>query len=187
MIFWQLFVSFFASGLFAIGGGLATIPFVYDMADRYTWLDHAALIDIIAVAQSAPGPFGVNVATYVGWQAAGFWGSAVAAVSLIMPSFLVILIVSLFFNRLKSSSLFETVSSMVHPAALGMIAAASWGIIKIALFTMENHGETKSFLDFINWKAVVLFIALVYLTRKFKKHPVFYIALAAAAGILFSF
>lgn len=94
MIYLTLFYEFFKAGLFAIGGGLATLPFLSRMADMYPWLTHAQLADMIAVSESTPGAIGINCATYAGFHAAGIPGAVVATLSLVLPSYLVILAVA---------------------------------------------------------------------------------------------
>ena len=185
MIYWQIFTSFFFAGLFAIGGGLATIPFMYDIAARYPWLDTHTLVDILAVAQSAPGPVGVNIATYVGYHAAGVLGSVLAPLALTLPSFIIIFIISYFFIKVRNSNVFEAVSSVVRPAVVGMIAVAAWAVLQVALVTYDNYLASGNIFRLFNWKAVALFAVLFFVVKKYKKHPVFYILLAACAGILF--
>ena len=94
MTFLLLFFEFFKAGLFAIGGGLATLPFLYDIADKYTWFDEAMLSDMIAISESTPGPIAINTATFIGYQKAGVWGSAAATFGVVLPSFLIISIIS---------------------------------------------------------------------------------------------
>lgn len=94
MIYLQLFYEFFKTGLFAVGGGLATIPFLSAMTDKYTWFTKAQLADMIAVAESTPGPIGVNTATFAGYNAAGIPGAIIATLSLVLPSYIIILAIS---------------------------------------------------------------------------------------------
>ena len=101
-IYLQLFIEFFKAGLFAVGGGMATIPFLYDISDRTGWYTHAQLIDMIAISESTPGPIGVNMATYVGFSTAGIPGSVIATLGLITPSIIVILIIAGFYNAFKN-------------------------------------------------------------------------------------
>ena len=102
-IYLQLFIEFFKAGLFAVGGGMATIPFLYDRSDRTGWYTHAQLIDMIAISESTPGPIGVNMATYVGFSTAGIPGSVIATLGLITPSIIVILIIAGFYNAFKNN------------------------------------------------------------------------------------
>ena len=90
MIYLQLFYEFFKIGLFAIGGGLATLPFLYNLSDKTAWFTHAQLADMIAVSESTPGAIGVNMATYVGYQTVGFFGGVIATIGLVFPSIIII-------------------------------------------------------------------------------------------------
>ena len=103
MLYLQLFWEFFKTGLFAIGGGMATLPFLYDMADKTDWFTRAQLADMIAVSESTPGPIGVNMATYVGFLTGGVPGAVTATVGLIAPSVIVILIVAAFLQAFRDS------------------------------------------------------------------------------------
>ena len=94
MLYLRLFWEFFKTGLFAVGGGLATLPFLQDMSGRTGWFTHAQLADMLAVSESTPGPIGVNMATYVGFTTGGVGGALVATLGLVTPSVIVILIVA---------------------------------------------------------------------------------------------
>lgn len=135
MIYLTLFYEFFKIGLFAVGGGLATIPFLMDIADKYPWLTREMLADMIAVSESTPGPIGVNMATYAGFEAAGVAGALTATFSLVLPSFLVILLVARFLQKYNSSPLVQSTFSCIRPAVAGLIGAAGWSVIRVALFT----------------------------------------------------
>ena len=100
IVYLQLFFEFFKVGLFAIGGGLATLPFLNNLAGKYSWFNHSMLADMVAVSQATPGPIGINMATYAGFEAAGVLGSIIATVSLVLPSFIIIIIIA---NRTYSS------------------------------------------------------------------------------------
>lgn len=103
MIYLQLFWAYFKVGLFAIGGGMATIPFLYDLSDKTGWFTHAQLADMLAVSESTPGAIGVNMATFVGYVTAGIPGAVVATVALALPSIIVILLIALFLSQFRHS------------------------------------------------------------------------------------
>ena len=124
MIFLQLFWEFFKTGLFAVGGGLATIPFLKDITLKYPWFTPQDLLDMIAVSESTPGPMGVNSATYAGFQAAGIPGALVATCSLVLPSVIVIILVSRALNRFKDSKLVQDGFYGLRPASAGLIFGA---------------------------------------------------------------
>ena len=130
MTFLHLFIEFFKTGLFAIGGGLATIPFLEDIARRYTWFTTEQLTDMIAISESTPGPIGVNMATYAGYQAGyaeggvllGILGGLVATLSLVLPSVIVILIIAGFLEKFKENKLVKNTFYCLRPAVIGMLA-----------------------------------------------------------------
>lgn len=174
-------LEFFKTGLLSVGGGLATLPFLYSMADRYPWFDRAQLSDMIAVSESTPGPMGVNMATYAGFTAHGIVGALLATLSLVLPSIIVILIVARFLHRFQTSKAVQRVLSGLRPASVGLIAAAGFGILKIAL----NYSPHVGALDAISWKALILMIVIGVLYRwKQKWHPIIFIALGAVAGLV---
>ena len=180
MVYLQLFVEFFKTGLFAVGGGLATLPFLSQMADVYPWFDRAMLTKMVAVAESTPGSIGVNVATYAGFRAAGIPGSLVATFALVLPSVIVIVIVAKMLQKFRRNRLVDAAFYGLRPAVCGMIAAAALGVMEVALF---RSGTTL--LSSVNWVAVALFATLLYAMFRFKKHPVVYLAAAAIAGMVF--
>ena len=190
MIYLQLFWEYFKTGLFAVGGGMATIPFLYDMSDKTGWFTHQDLANMIAVGESTPGPIGVNMATYVGYvtgMAQGGIGSAIlgavtASMGLVVPSLIVILIVSAMLKRFKSSPLVQKAFYGLRPASTGLIAAAGISV------TVSNLFGSEAF--HINWKGIILAAILWILTNKVKKtkklHPIVFIGASALVGILFS-
>lgn len=199
MVYLLLFYEFFKTGLFAIGGGLATLPFLYEIADKYTWFDEAMLSDMIAISESTPGPIGVNMATYAGYNAGayvdgvpgGILGAFVATVGLITPSIIVILIVAQFLKRFKESRLVQDVFYTLRPAVTGLIACACFTTMSGSLFFPEAFGSFQQFSDVFNvfsLPAILLFAVLLFGILKFKKvHPVVFIAIAAVVGIVLQF
>lgn len=182
MNFILLCLEFFKTGLLSIGGGLATLPFLYEMADKYPWFTRQQLSDMIAISESTPGPMGVNMATYAGYAAAGVPGAVLATFSLVLPSILVILLVARFLTRFQNSKMVNWVLTGLRPASVGLIAAAGYGIVKLAL--LESVGES-SFLMRVNLPAAALCVALALLYH-FKRqwHPIVFIGLGAVAGLV---
>ncbi len=181
-----LFFEFFKTGLFAVGGGLAALPFLSEMAEHYTWFTKHQLADMVAVAESTPGPIGINAATYAGYNAAGVWGAVIASISTVLPAFIIILFVSKAFAKYKEQPLVQSAFSTIRPAVAGLIAAACWSMMSIAMFDLSALGHA----DFISPKNLILFAALMVLTnlKKLKKlHPATFIGIAAAIGIVFRF
>ena len=139
MIYLQLFFEFFKVGLFAVGGGMATFPFLTDLADKTGWYTQQQLIDMIAIAESTPGPIGVNTATYVGFTTAGLPGALIASLGLITPSVIIILIIARVLARFKDSKLVQDVFYGLRPASTGLIAAAGFDTIGEALYELRTH------------------------------------------------
>ena len=190
MTYLNLFIEFFKTGLFSIGGGLATIPFLNSIADRYDWFDRIFLSNIIAVAESTPGPIGVNVATYAGFTAGasdggiinGVLGGIVSTCSLVLPSFLVIMIVAKLFESFKENKLVKNAFYGVRPATAGMVASVTVGIIKTAV--LGNVKLSQISVSAIDVRLIIMFAVLLVLTNKVKLHPIVYIAVAGLAGAL---
>lgn len=189
-----LVAEFFKTGLFAIGGGLATIPFFYDIASRYDWLDVSTISDMIAVSESTPGPIGVNMATYCGYNmghsmggvAGGIFGGIIATLALVLPSVIVVLIVARFLEKFKNSVLVNNAFEGLRPAVCGLIAAACFDVFKNACLNLELYKASGAIEQIFDVKALILFVALFAMTRFFKKlHPIFIIIPAAIVGIIF--
>ena len=193
MIYLLLFWEFFKTGLFAVGGGMATIPFLCDMSDTTGWFTHTDLANMIAVGESTPGPIGVNMATYVGFLTGmsengivgAILGAVTATLGLTAPSIIVILIIAAILNSFRNSRYVNSAFYGLHPASTGLIAAAGLGVMMTNLF----HGGTIS-LAAVNWKGWLLAIGLWFFTNKVKStkklHPIVFIACSAVIGIVFS-
>lgn len=191
MIFLRLFFEFFKTGLFAVGGGMATLPFLYAMSDSTGWFTHAQLADMIAVSESTPGPIGVNMATYVGFTTAGIPGALCATLGLVTPSVIVILLIARALKAFRSNEYVDAAFYGLRPCSVGLIAAAGVLVVKVSLFNTELFSQTGVFADLFNFKALLLAALILLLTRYVKPtkglHPVFFILLSAAAGVIFAF
>ncbi len=180
MILLRLFWEFFQTGLFAVGGGMATLPFLYDISDRTGWFTHAQLADMVAVSESTPGPIGVNMATYVGFLTAGIGGAVVATLGLIAPSILVILLISVFLDKFRDSRLVNAAFYGLRPASTAMILAA---LVLVVKATFLPNG-----LAVPDWRLLVLAAVLLALTNAVKQtkklHPIVFILGSAVVGAL---
>lgn len=197
MLFLRLFYEFFKTGLFAIGGGMATIPFLYDMADATGWFTHTDLANMIAVSESTPGPIGINMATYVGFISGmkvcgvptAILGAVVATLGLIAPSIIVILIIAAILKSFRNNPYVNNAFYGLRPASTGLIAAAGITVVISNLFSLDALKDGFS-LAFINWKGWILAVVLWLLTNKVKQtkglHPIVFIGFSAVIGILFS-
>lgn len=181
----EAFFRFFSVGLFAVGGGLATLPFLYSMSAATGWFSAADISNMIAISESTPGPIGINMATYVGFQIKGFAGALISPLGLVCPSVIVIIIISKILKKFKDSPIVNSVFYGLRPASTALIAAAGIGVVKIALLNLERMSE--GILYVINYKAVILAVAIWFGLKKFKKHPIVYLVIAAAAGVIFRF
>lgn len=199
MIFLRLFFEFFKVGLFSVGGGLATIPFLQDLGARTGWFTAADLADMIAVSESTPGPMGVNMSTYVGYTigmsqgglgpVGGPLGAVVGVLGLVTPSIIVILIIAGFLKKFRDSAVVNAVFSGLRPASTALIAAAGWSVAVIALFRSVNLLTTDGIaVPTVYWPAVLIAVTVFVCMRipALKKlHPILYIAAAAVVGIVF--
>ena len=189
MILLQLFWEFFQIGLFSIGGGLATLPFLYNLGARTGWFTAEQVADMLAVSESTPGPIGVNMATYVGYTTAGVAGSGIATLGLVAPSIIVILLVAAAMKAFRNNRYVEAAFYTLRPASTGLITAAGWSVVMLVLVNTELFRSTGVFTDLFYWRNLLLFAVLFVLTNFIKPikklHPIFFILFAAVCGIVF--
>lgn len=195
MIYLQLFWEFFQTGLFAIGGGTATLPFLYKLSDKTGWFTYTDLANMIAVGESTPGPIGVNMATYVGFvtgmkQGGIFFavlGAVTATVGLVAPSIIVILIIAMMLKNFRDNRYVDHAFYGLRPASTGLIASACFTVVASTLFRSEIWAQ-GSHLSAFNWKGIGLAIVLWILTNLVKPtkklHPIIFIGASAVVGIL---
>ena len=176
---------------------MATIPFLYNMADATGWFTRNDIANMIAVGESTPGPIGVNMATYVGYVTGGsvggvpaaVLGAAVATLGLVTPSIIIILIIASFLKSFRNNRYVESAFYGLRPASTGLIAAAGLSVVVSNLFFAETLDQGFS-LAFFNWKGWILAAVLWTLTNKVKQtkglHPILFILASAVAGVVFS-
>ncbi|MDE7074176.1 MAG: chromate transporter [Odoribacter sp.] len=171
MIYWQLLCVYLKIGIFGFGGGYAMLSLIqYEVVDKYHWLTMQEFTEIVAISQMTPGPIGINSATYIGYTATGsVWGSVIATVAVCLPPFLLVLLISYFFDKFKNNKYVEAAFTGLRSMTVGLIAAAS-----LLLMNKEN---------FIDWKSILIFAAAFILTWKYKIHPILMICIAGAAGL----
>lgn len=180
-----LMLEFFKVGLFAVGGGLATFPFLMDLTTKYNWFSQKELLDMIAVSESTPGAIGINTATFAGFKAFGFMGGIVATLSLILPAFIIIIVISHMLNKFKNSITVKNIFAAIRPSTAGLILAAMSSVIVLSLFDVETFRKSGEFLSLFRTIPIILFVAVFVLLRKVKNiHPVIIILLGAVCGIL---
>ena len=191
ILYLRLFWAFFKTGLFAVGGGLATLPFLYEMAGKTGWFTTVQLADMIAVSESTPGPIGINMATYVGFETGGVLGSVVATLGLITPSIIIILLIARVLHQFRQNRFVDAAFYGLRPCSVGLIAAAGLLVVKIAVFDFDRFAASGVLADLFKPKALLLALVLLVLTRGVKAlkgvHPIVFILGSALVGILFSF
>ena len=191
MLIFRLFWEFFKTGLFAIGGGLATLPFLYDMQAATGWFTLDDISNMIAISESTPGPMGVNMATYVGFTSAGPMGAVVATLGLITPSIIVILIVAGFLKAFKTNKYVQNAFYGLRPASTGLIAAAGLSVLSLVLLHKDAFAASGKITDLISLRSIILLAVLYYFTAVCKKtkglHPVAFIAASAVIGVVLRF
>lgn len=188
MILLRLFFEFFKVGLFAVGGGLATIPFLQTMGETTGWFANEQLTTMIAVAESTPGPIGVNMATYVGFETAGVLGAVIATLGLITPSVIVIMIIAGFLQKFRNSKTVNDVFYGLRPASTALITSAGLSVaLTIFVQVSVRVSEVEEQIFSLNAKAVLLALA-VFFGMKWKPlkklHPIVFIGVSALIGII---
>lgn len=210
----RLFLEFFRIGICAFGGGLATIPFLQELAEQTGWFTQEQLGNMLAISESTPGAIGVNMSTYVGYLVGmaefdnylmGFVGGIIATLGFVSPSIIIILIICQFLVKFKESKYVKWAFYGLRAASLGLIGAAAYSVLTLTVINPDEaklcfNGVNKenffneiwpaigdAFKVFFNYKALILAVVLAFLVFKFKKHPIIYIVLAAIIGIIFKF
>jgi len=173
--------TFFKIGLFSVGGGLATIPFLFELADNSDgWLTREMIGNMLAVAQSIPGAIGANLAAYTGHTYAGIAGGYIAALSLTAPSIIIIILIAKVLQQFKESETVKSIFSGLRPAAAGLLSAACFGVIVLSIW----NSAAPEWYEYLRWKELLMMGIVFILIIKLNKHPIFYIIAAGAAGVL---
>ena len=200
MIYLRLFWEFFKTGLFAVGGGMATLPFLQDIGQSTGWYSYTDLMNMMAVSESTPGPIGINMATYVGYTVAGVPGALVATLGEVTPSIIVILMIAAVLNSFRNNKYVDQAFYGLRPASTGLIGAACVSVILEVLTGVQIAAANGSFVKtsitvdaggLFNVPGLLLAAALLVLTNwvpKVKKlHPIVFIGLSAVVGVAFRF
>ncbi len=198
MIYLKLFWEFFKTGLFAVGGGMATLPFLKAMGEANGWFTYADLMNMLAVSESTPGPIGINMATYVGYTVGGVPGAVIATIGEVTPSIIVILLIAAVLQNFKDHPLVGKVFYGLRPTSTGLISAACVGValqvltgVRIVSAGAVNTLAVDTAVSFLNWKGLALAAVLIVLTNRVKMtrnlHPIVFIGLSAVVGVFFRF
>lgn len=179
-ILFKLFYTFFKIGLFTFGGGYAMLPLIREEVLANNWADEAELVNFIAVSESTPGPFAINMSTYIGTEQAGILGAFFATLGVVLPSFIIILIVARYYQKYQNSKIVTGLMSGLKPAVVGLIGAA---VISIGTTVLFPGGiTTQMFLEQNIYISLGVFALMTVLAFK-KVHPILIIGLSAIAGV----
>ena len=176
MIYLILIFEFLIIGTFSVGGGLATLPFLYNLAERYPWFDKATLIDMIAISESTPGPIGINMATYAGFKAGGILGGFLASVAVMATGVMFMLVVANILTKFKNHPLITKIFYGIRPTIAALIAYAAYEMVSVTLFKLEPFR--------IEWVSLGLFVIVLGILFKTKITPILLILGAAILGLL---
>lgn len=182
MIYLQLAFEFFKIGLFSVGGGMATLPFLMDLTTKYDWYTASELANMVAISESTPGPVGINMATYAGYQAAGVAGSLAATLSLVAPALIIMIIIAKFLENFSENKTVKAAFYGIRPAVAALIGYAVWELLKIALITVEN-GSIE--INYLNVVICLGTLCLLQIKKLGKLHPLVWIVAGAIVGIVF--
>ena len=176
MLYLQLFITFFKIGLFGFGGGAAMLSLIqFEVVEHYGWITASEFTNMVAVSQVTPGPIGINCATYAGYLATGsILGSAVATISLVLPSFIIMMLLIMFMTKMKNNKIVDSIMSLLRPTVVGLIAAAA-----LLLITEETFG-----VGYRDWTAWLILIGAFIATKWLKLSPILMILSAAVIGLI---
>ena len=180
MIYWELFYTFFTIGLFTVGGGYAMLPLIQERVVANEWMPSEQIMNFIAVSESTPGPFAINIATYVGMEEASVLGAVCATLGVVLPSFIIILLVAQAYERFKTSRLVAGAMTGLRPVVVGLIGSAIYSMIMDVFFSAGISLEVVLSFWFI--VSAVIFVVMLILVFK-KVHPIIVILLSAGVGI----
>lgn len=187
MIYIQLFLEFLKVGLFTVGGGLASLPFLEDMAENTGWFTTKQLADMVAISESTPGPIGINMATYVGFTAAGIPGALLASIGFIIPSIIIVSIVSRFLKKFSENKYVKGAFYGLRAVSVALICSALVSVLKISVINIPLFKETGAIFDLISIPGIILAVICWFVLKKKNPHPVVILGISAAVGIVFGF
>ena len=185
MIYLKLFYEFLKIGLFAVGGGMATIPFLQRLGENTGWFDNQFISDMIAISESTPGPIGINMATYVGYNVAGIPGGIVATLGEVLPALIIVTTFAKFLEKNRENKIMDDAFYGLRAAVTGLIASAALDVLGESILDVHLYENTKVLTDLISPIKIIMFVGFFYSIKKFKKHPIIYIAIGAVMGVVF--
>ncbi|WP_297407150.1 chromate transporter [uncultured Cetobacterium sp.] len=182
LLYIKLYYEFCKIGFFTVGGGLATIPFLESLSNKTNWFTEKDLVNMLAISESTPGAIGINMATYTGYLTGGPLGGIVATLGIVTPSVLIILVISKALKKFKENTYINGAFYGLRPASVGLITAATFGIIKVSFLYSSKH---LSFFQNLNIKSLILGIILYILIKKIKINPILLIVCSGVVGVIF--
>lgn len=180
-----LFGTFFYIGAFTIGGGLVAISLMQQELVGRGLISVERFYNMVAISESTPGPIGINMATYIGYEMYGVWGGFITTLGTVLPSWIVIIAIAMFFGSFQEKPLVQSAFYGLRAGSTGMIAVAAWQVLRIAVFTFTRFRASGSYFDIINIPAFILFVSVGILNAKFKWHPILFIIIGAIFGFFF--
>ena len=188
----KLFITFFKIGLFTFGGGYAMIPMILEETTKFECVNADEVIDFIAISESTPGPFAVNIATFVGYEECGILGSIFATLGVVLPSFIIILLLANIIEKAKNNRFFKSVINTVMPLIIGLILATTLNISLSSLFNISSIKNIKNefslnLTTLISLVLIIVIILILYLLKKKKLAPIYIIVICASLGISISY
>ncbi len=180
MEFLGFILEFIKIGAFTYGGGLAMIPLLRSVAIQHAWLTNAEFANLIAIAQSTPGPIAINMATFIGFQQYGIYGALLASIAVILPASLMALIIARFLNHFNEHPVVKATLLGLKAAVIGLLATATLQVALVSLYI--DQGSVLNVFEGLELKAVALFLFFIWMIYKYKKHPIYYIVLAGILG-----
>ena len=184
MSLFDLLLRFLYVGLFTVGGGLASIPLLLQVIVEPGYLTEEMFFFMIAISESTPGPIGIKLAAYIGFDLYGISGAIITTLGLIAPCFIISWFVSKAFNKFSNAPIIKSAFYGVRPVVVGLIGVATFGVLSMTMFNWADYSQTNQLLQSLNWKAFAIITALTVFLVKFKKHPIFAIGMGAMAGLL---
>lgn len=176
--------EFLKIGLLAVGGGLASLPFLQDMVEKYGWITTDQLMNMIAVSESTPGPIGTNVATYVGYEIGGVPGALIATLSEVAPAVIVITLLSRYLKRFSENPIVQGGFAALRPTVAGLIGAVALQMARSEFLPAVSSGFT-SYLHNVEWGALGFGALLLVLLQRYDWHPILVLVAAAIVGVIF--
>ena len=181
-LLFRLFYEFMIVGAFAIGGGMSALPLIENVVVRNGWLSVSQFYQMVAISEATPGPIGINVATYVGFEQAGIIGGIVASLGTVFIPFIFIMIIIRALNKYYKTKAVQAVFTALRATIIGLILTAAFNIASITLFDINLL--SSDFINALNYRAILIFIVILYGFMKYKKHPLLYIGAGALMGLI---